>query len=121
MPDIMKFILNDTANFSDPEGHLMGLEAWNREVAERHARELGLTLGAEHWEVIGFLRRHYREHGPGQTARELARALDQHFAGNGGSRYLYQLFPGGPVRQASQIAGLPMPAGAANLSFGSVQ
>lgn len=121
MADIMKFILNETANYSDPQGHLLGLEEWNRDIAERCARELNVELTPEHWEVIGFLRRHYKEHGPVQHARELVRALDQRFAQAGGRKHLYQLFPQGPVRTASRIAGLPVPADAADPSFGSIQ
>ena len=121
MADIMKFILNQTANYSDPQGHLLDLEDWNREVAEKYARESDLKLTPEHWEVIGFLRTHYKEHGPVGHARELAHALDVRFAKNGGSKHLYQLFPGGPVRQASHIAGLPAPPGAVDPSFGTTQ
>jgi len=121
MADIMKFILNQTANYSDPQGHLLDLEDWNREVAEKYARESDLKLTPEHWEVIGFLRTHYKEHGPVGHARELAHALDVRFAKNGGSKHLYQLFPGGPVRQASRIAGLPAPPGAVDPSFGTTQ
>lgn len=121
MADIMKFILNETANFSDPQGYLLGLEEWNRDVAEKYAREEGIELTPEHWEVVGYLRTHYKEHGPVQHARELVRALDARFARNGGSKHLYQLFPGGPVRQASRIAGLPAPPGAVDPSFGTAQ
>lgn len=121
MADIMKFILNETANYTDPQGHLLGLDDWNRDVAERQARELGLVLTPEHWEVIGFLRSYYKEHGPAQSARELAQALDHRFAANGGRKHLYQLFPGGPVRQASRIAGLPAPAYTVDPSFGTAQ
>jgi tRNA 2-thiouridine synthesizing protein E len=121
MADIMKFILNDTANYSDPQGHLLGLEEWNRDVAEKYAREAGLALTAEHWEVIGFLRTYYKEHGPVEHARELVHALNERFAAQGGSQHLYQLFPGGPVRQASRIAGLPAPPGVVDPSFGTSQ
>lgn len=121
MSDIMKFILNDTANYTDPQGHLLGLDDWNRGVAERQARDLGLALTPEHWEVIGFLRSYYKEHGPAPGARAIGQALEQRFATRGGRKYLYRLFPGGPVLQASRIAGLPVPADAADRSFGSVR
>lgn len=120
MADILKFILNETANKTDPEGHMFDLEAWRPELAEERARAAGITLTPRHWEVIGFLRAHYKEHGPVAHARELVQALGQRFAADGGSRFLYQLFPGGPVQQASQFAGLPPPADATDKSFGTV-
>jgi tRNA 2-thiouridine synthesizing protein E len=52
--------------------------------------------------------------------RELHDALDENFHGKGGLKYLYQLFPGGPVAQGCRIAGLKAPAGATDKSFGSV-
>ena len=121
MPDIMKFIFNERANQTDPEGHLIGLEEWNKVVAEQHASKEGITLAPEHWEVLGFLRDHFRKHGPTRHARELGDVLEKRFSGKGGRKYLYQLFPGGPVGQASRIAGLTVPADAADESFGSTR
>jgi tRNA 2-thiouridine synthesizing protein E len=120
MADILKFILNETANKTDPEGHMFGLEAWSPELAEARARTAGIALTPRHWEVIGFLRAHYKEHGPVAHARELTQALNQRFALEGGSRFLYQLFPGGPVHQASHLAGVPAPADTTDRSFGTV-
>jgi len=121
MPDIMKFIVNERASQSDPEGHLLGLDAWNRSVAEKHAAQEGIALTPDHWEVVGFLRDHFRKHGQVRHARELTDALEERFVSKGGLKHLYQLFPGGPVRQASHIAGLPVPADAADQSFGSTR
>lgn len=120
MADILKFILNETANKTDPEGHMFGLDAWSPELAEQRARVAGIVLTPKHWEVIGFLRAHYKQHGPVEHARELVQALNQRFARDGGSRFLYQLFPDGPVHQASHFAGLPAPADATDKSFGTV-
>ena len=121
MPDIMKFIVDERANQTDPEGHLVGLEVWNKAVAEKHASKEGVTLSPGHWEVLGFLRDHVRRHGPARHARELGDALEKRFGDKGGRKYLYQLFPGGPVGQGSRIAGLPVPADAADESFGSIR
>ena len=49
--------------------------------------------------------------------RELHDALDVNFHGKGDIRYLYQIFPGGPVAQGCRIAGLKAPAGATDKSF----
>jgi len=55
------------------------------------------------------------------NVRHLHDALEEHFHGRGGLRFLYELFPGGPVAQGCRIAGLQPPAGSTDRSFGSVQ
>jgi tRNA 2-thiouridine synthesizing protein E len=50
----------------------------------------------------------------------MTRELEQDFAEAGGRRFLYTLFPGGPLAQGCKLAGLPLPQGTLNRSFGSV-
>lgn len=119
MPDIMKFIVDEAAIDVDPQGHLMQLEAWSEDLARERARRDGLALTPAHWEVIRFLRDHYRQHGPAEHARTVLAALERRFAGAGGRKQLYRLFPGGPVTQGSRLAGLPLPPGAVDRSFGT--
>jgi tRNA 2-thiouridine synthesizing protein E len=45
--------------------------------------------------------------------------LNERFAKEGGSKFLYELFPGGPVARGSRLAGVPAPSDARDLSFGS--
>jgi len=51
----------------------------------------------------------------------LLRILEQQFADAGGGRWLYMLFPGGPLRQGMRLAGLPEPDDVEDPSFGSVR
>lgn len=119
--DINKFIEGQTSSGSDPEGYLLDLPRWSDEVAERLAAAEGITLTAEHWEVIHLLRERYRRSGPAKSGRVLAEELDRAFHDRGGGKYLYRLFPRGPVAQGSRIAGLPLPAYTTDPSFGSVE
>lgn len=119
MPDIMKYITDEQALDRDPQGHMLGLEEWSEEIARRRAAGEGLELTPRHWDVIRFLRDYHGRHGPEETARAVLHALEQRFAHDGGKKYLYVLFPGGPVTQGSRIAGLPLPPGAVDASFGT--
>lgn len=120
MYDVNKFIANPQLRANDPEGHLAALDHWSPLLANRLADEDGLVLGDEHWQVIYALRERFRLLGPDWTARNVTQALAREFAGAGGRRYLYQLFPRGPLVQACRLAGLPLPLGTLSPSFGSV-
>ena len=95
--------------------------SWNESKAEEIAKELGISLTDDHWKVIKFMRVHYENNGQLQHARELTEALNERFEEEGGSRWLYRLFPNGPVNQGSRVAGVPAPADVADPHFGSVQ
>ncbi len=119
MPDIMKFIIDEGSAEKDPAGNMLALGEWSEDIARKTAAELGIELKPIHWEVIHFLRGYYREHGADSHARAILHALEEKFAKQGGRKYLYQLFPGGAVTQGSKIAGLPVPAGGVDRSFGT--
>jgi tRNA 2-thiouridine synthesizing protein E len=119
MPDILKMIMSENA--ADPEGYLLSLDDWSPALAEARAKQVGLSLSGKHWDVIYFLRKDYMRSGPAEHSRRIVEALEQRFRNEGGSKALYQLFPGGPVRQASYLAGLPVPADAVDRSFGTVR
>ena len=94
-------------------------EGWSRAIAETRAREEDLELGDDHWQAIRAIQEYFaRNETP--RVRALHDALDERFHGNGGIRYLYLLFPKGPVAQGCRMAGLKAPAGSTDKSFGSV-
>jgi tRNA 2-thiouridine synthesizing protein E len=119
MLDINKSIINPRRYEDDPEGNLSDLESWSPNHANHLAEAEDLVLTDEHWEVIYHLRERFREHGNSDSARDVLRDLEEHFCDGRGRGYLYQLFPRGPVSQASLLAGLPLPPYAHDLSFGS--
>ena len=96
-------------------------EGWTRARALEIAQQEGLGLGEEHWAALRALQEYFARHDvTSVNLRELHDALDEKFHRQGGIKRLYQLFPGGPVAQGCRIAGLKVPAGAIDRSFGSV-
>ena len=87
----------------------------------RIARQEQLELRPDHWEVLNALQEYFaRQEGAAIRRRALHDALEEKFHHKGGLRYLYMLFPGGPVAQGCRLAGLEPPAGAFDPSYGSV-
>ena len=95
---------------------------WTPEAARKAAREEKIELTDAHWEVIRALQNYYAHHDETSVIglRELHDALDEHFHLQGGLKYLYTLFPGGPIAQSCRLAGLKAPFMASDPSFGSV-
>lgn len=120
MSDISKIIVSNES--ADPEvvDRLSELNDWSEELARRAAKQEGLEMTADRWEVVRYLRAYYLQHGKIDSARKWTEVLDRKFAARGGRKFLYTLFPKGPVAQGSRIAGLPVPPDAENISFGSV-
>ncbi len=102
---------------NDPEGHMFGLAHWSPMFARQQAETEDIVLADEHWAIINYL----RERGDAKNAREIMHELEERFTDGCGRGILYDLFPGGPVSQASRIAGLPVPPYASDPSFGSVE
>ncbi|MES9845791.1 MAG: TusE/DsrC/DsvC family sulfur relay protein [Candidatus Sedimenticola sp. PURPLELP] len=93
---------------------------WTEELASQLAAEEEIDLTPAHWDVIKFVRGHCEANGTSCSARLMLKAMTANFKREGGKRYLYTLFPRGPVVQACKIAGIPLPAYSLDLSFGSV-
>ncbi|MFP4146405.1 MAG: TusE/DsrC/DsvC family sulfur relay protein [Halorhodospira sp.] len=108
----MTIELNGTALPTDEEGYLENLEDWSPEVAEAMAAEDGQELTEQHWEVINFLREYYDEYQIAPAVRVLTKQIGKRLGPDkGNSKYLYELFPYGPAKQACRYAGLPKPTG----------
>jgi len=117
MMDINKMLAQEHAEPSE-RGHLIDLPSWTEAQSIELAQQDGLELTDEHLGIIRYLRDCYADHGGAITARILMNSLEEEFAGMGGHKYLYKLFPLGPIAQASHYAGLPMPPGTRDPSFG---
>lgn len=91
---------------------------WAMQEAKKQAATLGVPLTDDHWEVVRSLQAYFSTH-EFPNRRELSDALDEKYHHKGGRRFLYTLFPSGPVSQGCQLAGVEMPAGSIDRSFGS--
>lgn len=96
-------------------------EGWTPAAARATARAENLTLGDEHWAVVRALQEYFAKHEQRErNMRELHDALDERFHAKGGMKYLYTLFPGGPIAQGCRLAGLQPPSISVDRGFGSV-
>ncbi len=108
----MSIQVNGKVLETDEEGYIQILAEWSPEVAETMAQEDECELGEYHWEVINFLRNYYDEYQVAPAVRVLTKAIGKKLGKDkGNTKYLYQLFPYGPAKQACRYAGLPKPTG----------
>lgn len=97
---------------TDHEGYLMRRDQWSRALAEELAVADGIELTEAHWEVIHFLQEYYENYEIAPAIRILTKQMGKRFGKEkGNSKYLYELFPKGPAKQACRYAGLPKPTG----------
>ena len=96
----------------DEEGYLTNLADWNKEVADYLAKEEKVEMTDSHWEVVNFLREYYDAYQIAPAVRVMTKAVAKKLGPDkGNNKYLYELFPYGPAKQACKIAGLPKPTG----------
>ncbi|NVJ49420.1 MAG: TusE/DsrC/DsvC family sulfur relay protein [Gammaproteobacteria bacterium] len=95
---------------TDAEGYLLDGTLWNESLAPIIAAQENLELTDDHWMVINYVRRFYEEYETSPSIRPLVKYLAQNWGEEkGNSLFLYKLFPKGPAKQATKIAGLPKP------------
>lgn len=87
------------------EGFLTDATQWTPEIGEAIAGEIGLKLTPEHWKVITFCREDAAREGQPPGVRRISKLSGV------GTKELYALFPKGPGKLASRVAGLPKPHG----------
>ncbi|MCR4416456.1 MAG: TusE/DsrC/DsvC family sulfur relay protein [Ignavibacteria bacterium] len=98
-------ILGKMIEFDD-DGHLKNLSDWNEDIARELAKEEGIPeLTERHWLVINYMRQEFQKVGDAPSIRKLTKESGVD------TKELYQLFPKGPAKKASKIAGLPKPKG----------
>lgn len=84
------------------EGYLTDASQWTPELAHEMAAEIGLTLTDPHMDVLRYLRQRHEEGTP-LTIRRIGKS------GVVTIKEFYALFPGGPLKVSSKLAGIPKP------------
>ena len=87
---------------TNPEGYLVNYKEWTQEWAREVASTYQLELTSKHWQVLEWLRAKHAE-GVALTIRKVGAS------GITDTKEFYQLFPGGPLKISSKIAGIPKP------------
>ncbi len=96
----------------DEEGYLMDWSVWDEGMAAIMAKQDGLELTEEHWDVIKFLREYFEKYQIAPMIKILTKELKKKYGKEkGNTKYLYELYPAGPAKQACRYAGLPKPTG----------
>ena len=92
---------------------------WSLQDAEAVAKTDGFSMTDDHWQLIGALQEYYTkvDH---PKLRQVKDALEEKFHSQGGLKYLHQIIPSGPVAEGCKLAGLNVPPGTVDKSFGSV-
>lgn len=96
-----KIIAGKTVEVNN-EGYLMNLSDWNKDIANEIAQEEGIALTDKHWEVLNYLQDQYK--------KEVALSIRK--IGKSGVvniKEFYTLFPKGPLKISSRIAGIQKP------------
>jgi TusE/DsrC/DsvC family sulfur relay protein len=87
------------------EGYLTNASQWNEAIAAAIAVEEGVgPLTDAHMKVVNYLREQQAK-GAALTIRSMGKS------GVVTTKELYDLFPGGPLKKSSKIAGIPKPVG----------
>ena len=97
---------------TDAEGFLANLDDWSEDVAKTLSQQDQLELSDKHWQVINWIRDYYAENATAPNLRVMAKTignnLGEEFADK---KFLFDLFPYGPAKQAARYAGMPKPTG----------
>lgn len=96
-----KVIANKEIDVNE-EGYLEDFSQWTKEVGAELAKEQGIDMTDKHWEVINYLQDKYKND-EALSIRGIKKS------GVINIKELYNLFPGGPLKKSTLIAGIPKP------------
>lgn len=86
------------------DGYMTNHSQWTREIAIALAVQVEIEMTDKHWVVIDFIQKDFEVTGKVPTIRRAKKV------GGIDTKALYALFPNGPIKKASLIAGYEKPA-----------
>jgi tRNA 2-thiouridine synthesizing protein E len=116
----MTLEVDDKTIETDAEGYLINRDDWTETVAEemamQQAEKDNVKLTETHWGLVRYFRDYYQENKVHPTMHKLVLTLGkqhgEHFHDEKAyEKFLYDLFPRGPVQELCKLAGLPKPLG----------
>jgi len=84
------------------DGYLTDFSQWDKQVGEEIAKNEGIEMTDRHWEVITWLQEQVKA-GNALSVRGIKKS------GVVDIKEFYQLFPKGPLKISTKIAGVPKP------------
>jgi len=88
----------------DADGYMSDRSQWSEDIAKALAVEVEIAeLTEDHWKVLTFLQTEVDNNGSVPSLRKIGKKSGVDMKG------LYRLFPDGPVKKATYIAGLQKP------------
>lgn len=98
----MKKVLANREIDVNEEGYLVEFSQWDREVCECIAGECHVVMTERHYEVVEYLQEKHKNEEP-LSIRGIKKS------GVIDVKEFYNLFPGGPLKISTKIAGIPKP------------
>ncbi len=96
-----KTIGSKSISFTD-DGYMEDVSQWDKEVGNEIAKEEGIDMTDSHWEVITYLQDQFKNSKP-LSIRGIKKS------GVVNIKEFYKLFPAGPLKVSTRIAGIPKP------------
>lgn len=84
------------------QGYLTDFSQWNKEVAIELAKEEEIEITDDHWKVFEYLQEQHKNESP-LSIRKVGKS------GVVSIKEFYKLFPKGPLKVSTKIAGIPKP------------
>lgn len=97
----METLVTNAVEFT-ADGYLKNMNDWTPKLARQLATGMNLELTPKHFEVLNWLREKQKG-GEQLTIRKVGTS------GIADIKEFYQLFPGGPLKVSSKLAGIPKP------------
>lgn len=84
------------------DGYLEDFSQWNKEIGAEIAKEEDIEMTDRHWDVIAWIQQQVQKGNP-LSVRSIKKS------GVVDIKEFYALFPGGPLKVSTKIAGVPKP------------